>query len=494
MAAVHQQELYHEIFGSILDRREMTPYLLKDSSGYSESIRQATLMMANRGFDVMNGEFCPGEKERAAEIVRQALRYFSLWLLPFVKKQMLDLSRIDSPLRDVYLQSIDSIIRIQSILNDRAFSTLVGEDPRHLFLLSSSVKYQDLFRGYRGSELAVSKDWQRMGCSILKMCHLIKSIEEDSQDINDYARLGMSLESRGISLTNLFSLNWDNSAFIPDDEPARLAFVKIAAFFRKIRESMFFDKIRNCDVFDSGDGVRVDIVGVKARLKSPESMFTKLGKSIEGEAYDIRDILAVTFLLREREDALTLFHALQKRGVILQENTASTSITQTLFDTPDDMKEAVRRLMSFVALSADESFQLSENEICENSVSFFRALNVNTQVNQYSSGGHRKFQCKINYSVPVHRSADDKAILVPGSEAYLKRSAKNIVTRQYTLPVELRISDFRSWEESEWKGEAHHDAYKFRQLLALMNRLFDPVFSFPADHFTALRNDQSKIF
>ena len=114
---------------------------------------------------------------------------------------------------------------------------------------------------------------------------------------------------------------------------------------------MTFDADRNCLVFNSGDGVEVDIAEIKARLKSPQSMFTKLGKDVEGEAYDISDILAITFILKSRDDTLKLFHALQKRGVILQENTASHSITQTLFDNPESMKEAVRRLMISLAQS-----------------------------------------------------------------------------------------------------------------------------------------------
>ena len=46
-----QNELYQEMFGSILDRTEMTPYLLKNCSGYDAALCQATKMMANRGFD-----------------------------------------------------------------------------------------------------------------------------------------------------------------------------------------------------------------------------------------------------------------------------------------------------------------------------------------------------------------------------------------------------------------------------------------------------------
>jgi hypothetical protein len=45
-------------------------------------------------------------------------------------------------------------------------------------------------------------------------------------------------------------------------------------------------------------------------------------------------------ILRSMDDTLKLFHALQKRGVILQENTASHSITQTLVIKP--IKNKVR--------------------------------------------------------------------------------------------------------------------------------------------------------
>ena len=49
--AAANQELYHEIFGSILDRTEMTPFLLLPARDYQSSLTQATRMMANRGFE-----------------------------------------------------------------------------------------------------------------------------------------------------------------------------------------------------------------------------------------------------------------------------------------------------------------------------------------------------------------------------------------------------------------------------------------------------------
>jgi ppGpp synthetase/RelA/SpoT-type nucleotidyltranferase len=72
-------------------------------------------------------------------------------------------------------------------------------------------------------------------------------------------------------------------------------------------------------IFNSGDGVEVELIDIKARLKSPESMFAKLGKDVSGEVFNIRDILAITFLIKNKDDSLKLFHSLQKQGVILQE-------------------------------------------------------------------------------------------------------------------------------------------------------------------------------
>jgi len=489
-----KQELYHEIFGSILDRREMTPYLLRDCGGYATALARATRMMANRGFDVIAGDLRAGEKERAFAYARQAVDYVTGSLCPFVEAQLRALIGLGSPREAVYREAVGAIDDLKSILSDPDFSKLVREDPRHLFLLSSSLKYPRLFDGYPGGALAVTPRMQRMGCSILKLCHLIKSIEEDSQDINDYARLGLFLESRGVALTGLFGFDWDKPPLVPEDESAQRAFVRLSMFFHKLRESIAPDPATGKLVFDSGDGVRVTLAEVKARLKSPESMFAKLGKSAEEEAYNIRDILAITFLLEDRDDALTLFHALQKRGVILQENTGSTSITQTLFDSPADMEEAVRRLMRALARSGGSDAAADAAEVSENAAAFFNALNVNAGRNPHSADRHRKFQCKIAFSLPVHRDAATLRILLPGTAAYSYRDRIDVITQQHTLPVEIRISDLKSWRESEQTGEAHHDAYKCRQLLFLMNRLFAPLFEFPAEAVEGLREDQERLF
>lgn len=78
--------------------------------------------------------------------------------------------------------------------------------------------------------------------------------------------------------------------------------------------------------------------------------------------------------------------------------------------------------------------------------------------------------------------------------AYLNRHTIEKTTQQHTLGVELRISDQQSWQNSEQKGDSHHDAYKFRQLLAVMNRVFKNVFAFP-NHCTAqLHIDQTALF
>ncbi len=493
-----RHELYHEIFGSVLDRREMTPYLLRGCAEYAQALRRATLMMGNRGFDVVDGELVNAETERALAYVRQAVQYFLHRLLPVVDSQLRALAAAGSRINDRYTTASAEIAALRGILLDPSFSALIAEDPRHLFLLSSSAKYPALFRGHPLVPQPVPEPWRRMGCAVLKMCRLIKAIEEDSQDVNDYARLGLFFESRRIGLADLYSFGWDDPDSVPDEESAQRAFVKLSAFFRKLGESVSRDDERGCLVFDSGDGVRVDIVEIKARLKSPESMFAKLGKDAEGEAYGIRDIVAVTFLLKDREDTLSLFHALQKRGVILQENTISTSITQTLFADGKDMEEAVRRLMRNLALYGAARYgaarTVDEAEVTAAAAEFYAALGMNAVRNPHTSDKHRKFQCKINFSLPVHRDASTGRILVPGTVAYTYRDRIDVITQQHTLPVELRISDRRSWEESEQRGEAHHDAYKLRQLLVLMNRLFGPLFNFPAEDFPHLREDQARLF
>ncbi len=489
-----QQELYHEIFGSILDRSEMTPYLLRNCGGYHEALSRANRMLSNRGFDLDGDDIGEGELERARGYVSSAIAFTLRWLLPSLNRQLVDLAKLGSPSAGNYETAAESLAKINALLSDGPFAELVAADPRHLFLLSSSAKYPGLFTGYPGGDIAVPRQWRIAACAVLKMCHLIKSVEEDSRDINDYARLGLHLESRGVALTDLWSFDWNDPSLIPPDESGRIAYVKIRAFFRKLAQSMVYDQARKTWAFDSGDGVRVDVVDLKARLKSPESMFSKLGKDAEETATSIRDILALTFIIRNREDSLTLFHALQKRGVILQENTRSTSITQTLFATPLDMRDAVRELMINLNRSAGFPGEPDSAEVREQAERFYAALGAHAAVNPHTADRHRKIQCKINVSLPVHVDPVDGRVILPGTDAYERRFRDRVETSQQTLPVELRISDRASWEESEQRGEAHHEAYKFRQLASLADRLFRPLFSFGEYAFTQLRQDQERLF
>jgi len=489
------QELYHEIFGSILDRTEMSPYLLLRAGGYRAALRQATKMMGNRGFDTRgSSELRPSEKSRALRYVEQACKYFSEWMFPFCLAQLESLLSLKSENIELYEECVRSLNKLRQILADPLFRHIVNDDPRHLFLLASSKKYPHVFQGYQNGNLQVPEEWQHMACAILKMAHLAKSVEEDSQDINDYAQLGMFLETEGLSLQDLYRYNWENPVRLPSSEAAHRAFVKISTFFHKIRESLIFDTKKGCLVFNSGDGVDVDIAEIKARLKIPESMFTKLGFCVQEAAYDIRDILAITFILKSKEDTLKLFHALQKRGVILQENTVSHSITQTLFDSPDDMVEATRRLMVSLSQSEGRTEQPDSADLRENAGRFFEALSVNAAKNLHSSAGHKKFQCKITFSLPIHRTADTNQIVVPGTSAYENRDSIGIMTEQHTLSIELRISDEQSWHDSEQQGDSHHDAYKFRQLISVMNRVFKGSFRFPSEYIEQLRRDQIRLF
>jgi uncharacterized protein (TIGR04562 family) len=489
------QELHHEIFGSILDRTEMTPYLLLPARDYATALSQAARMMGNRGFDILdNTELQDSERERAETYIGRVWSYFVDWLFPFVRRQMEGLVGLRSPNADLYRGWLNAIGEIESVLMNAEFRRIVSEDPRHLFLVASSRRYPLVFRGYRGGDLDIPSEWQQIACSMLKMGHLIKSIEEDSQDINDYLQLGFFLAGHAESLDDLYRYAWDNPKQIPDNEPAQRAFVKVSTFFHKLKESLTFDAHKGCLVFNSGDGVTVDISEIKARLKSPESMFTKLGKDVEGEAYDIRDILAITFILRSRDDTLKLFHALQKRGVILQENTASHSITQTLFESPQSMREAVRRLMVSLAHSAGSDETPGEEDLLANAGTFYDALSVNAARNVHTSLGHRKFQCKIAFSLPIHRTADTNEIMIPGTLLYTMRDRVPKKTQQHTLGVELRISDEQSWSASERKGDSHHEAYKFRQLISVMNRVFSHRFWISEEGLAQLRRDQGALF
>jgi hypothetical protein len=84
--------------------------------------------------------------------------------------------------------------------------------------------------------------------------------------------------------------------------------------------------------------------------------------------------------------------------------------------------------------------------------------------------------------------------MIPGTPLYESRDKVSKKTEQHTLGIELRISDVESWRTSERTGDSHHDAYKFRQLIFVMNRVFKNVFHFPAESFPRLRKDQIALF
>lgn len=493
--AQSQQELYHEIFGSVLDRTGMSPYLLLKTTGYRSSLKQATKMMGNRGFDTYGGkELEESEKTRARKYIENAYRYCFVHMFPFLSEQLSSLLNLGSRNYSHYENCLRSIYEIEEMLNNPNLQEIIDEDPRHLFLLASSNKYPHVFNGYKNRDMVVPKEWQQMACALLKVAYLIKSIEEDSQDINDYAQLGIFLELQGQRLNDLYNFDWANPVNIPDSDAAKRAFVKITTFFHKLKESVRSDLKKNHLIFDSGDGVKIDIVEIKSRLKTPASMSTKLGKDVEGEAQDIRDILAITFILRSSDDTLKLFHALQKRGVILQENTVSSSLTQTLFNNPESMSIAVKSLMNSLSKSEGTDALWDDSDLKSNTIAFYEALSMNAAKNPHTSEGHKKFQCKINFSVPVHRSITTNEILIPGTPAYEGRAFLDKTTEQHTLALELRISDEQSWMESEYKQDSNHDAYKFRQLLSVMNRVFKKSFQFPETDFITLREDQKKLF
>jgi hypothetical protein len=135
-----------------------------------------------------------------------------------------------------------------------------------------------------------------------------------------------------------------------------------------------------------------------------------------------------------------------------------------------------------------------EEDILANAGKFYEALSINAAKNQHSSVGHQKFQCKLAFSVPIHHTADTNEIMIPGTPVYAIRDRVSKKTQQHTLGVELRISDQQSWRASELKGDSHHDAYKFRQLAAVMNRIFSGRFLIVNESLAQLRRDQAALF
>jgi uncharacterized protein (TIGR04562 family) len=158
------------------------------------------------------------------------------------------------------------------------------------------------------------------------------------------------------------------------------------------------------------------------------------------------------------------------------------------------MIEAVRRLMISLSQSAGHEKKSSAQEVLANATTFYEALSMNAAKNQHSSSSHRKFQCKITFSLPIHRLAETHKIMIPGTPIYARRNQLDKKTQQHTLGVELRISDEESWRTSEQKGDSHHNAYKFRQLISVMNRVFKNVFCMPKESIAQLKKDQSALF
>jgi hypothetical protein len=103
-------ELYHEIFGSVLDRTKMTPYLLSGAEGYKSALARATKMMGNRGFDTLEGdEFHESEKKRAQAYVEQVYKYFFYSMSPFVKNHLSKLESLHSVSSGLYRNCLHDI-------------------------------------------------------------------------------------------------------------------------------------------------------------------------------------------------------------------------------------------------------------------------------------------------------------------------------------------------------------------------------------------------
>ncbi len=87
-------------------------------------------------------------------------------------------------------------------------------------------------------------------------------------------------------------------------------------------------------IFNSGDGVEVELIDIKARLKSREyRMMVRCFR----EVFNIRDILAIT-LIKNKDDSLKLFPFLTKtRGSSYRKIRFQPQLLGALYETPEEM-------------------------------------------------------------------------------------------------------------------------------------------------------------
>src|SRR5512147_1807478 len=122
-------ELHHEIFGSILDRTEMTPFLLLPARDYATSLVQAARMMANRGFDTRGDELPDSEREMAAQYIGRSHAYIFIWLFPFVTRQLEGPAPPRSPNAGLSRNCLRAVGEAGSVLRNPDFRRVVDEDP-----------------------------------------------------------------------------------------------------------------------------------------------------------------------------------------------------------------------------------------------------------------------------------------------------------------------------------------------------------------------------
>ena len=142
------QELHKQIFGSVLDRTEMTPFLLLPARDYDSALKQVTKMMVNRGFDALGGdELTMSERERGLRYIRRAYVTIFDGFFPFVTKQLIELAALSSSNDGLYRDCLNALTMARTVLRDPAFRRVVDEDPRHLFCLPPPGNIPTFFRG-----------------------------------------------------------------------------------------------------------------------------------------------------------------------------------------------------------------------------------------------------------------------------------------------------------------------------------------------------------
>jgi len=469
-------DVVQEILGSPLDEKRLKEKEI-GKKHYKESLKAATRVLLRRGIDLEGHE---SEKERARRYIETGKKFILEHQLPFVKKELEKLIETspDSPNLESYKKSLNQIVEIEKKFSNPLFNKIIDEDPRHLLLMASTRSKSKTFNGYGNvADFPISKDMQNAACSLLKATYLAKSIDEDTPRMRRFSKLSFFL-SEHHSLKNLDEIDWENPKILPADQEAQLAYSKVSDFMKSLKSNLK----ENWGYDDEGrpqkniswvgdDGQEIKISRIASRIKDAYSLMTKLAKGAKEQAEGVKDFVGVSFIVKDENEIFKLYQAITNSGMVTQDNLYQGSVIQTIFNSTEEVRPLAREL-------AKNYSEINEDNFEQFAEAIFRKITPDTQKkNGDSAGKHRKFQFKINISQRIIRDADAGRVILPGMEMPEKLKISN-----ETLPVEIRISTEKIWQEAEEIGRSSHSAYKLRQNLKAMEREFKGMFEFDGDN------------